>query len=486
MTTTAPTSARPGGPARRMPLWPLVLAAPAGALAVYAPVAAVALVVLAGVVIALRDTPAPVLGVAVTAVTALAAIAGPNLAAPQAPSVFLFRILIVLLGLGTLGYLLMGGRLAWPSPLSVPAGLLGLLVGWSLASTAWADDPLAALRWTLFLAMMATLAVAIPVAFGTRRRAVRLLVALGVAFGVVTLISLLEIVAGVRLPTSRLAGRSADAAFAATSVFGNENNLATYLTLTLPYFLVLAVVYRDVRLRALGLAGGAACLLALLYTGSKANLIAAALVLVALLVILATDRRDRRTALTAAGIAVLAVALVVPALQGSGLVRLPDRALDKFSFSLLQEQVDAGVGSGAVRSNLLSDGLGLVAETGGLGVGAGNADTEIRSLRDFPGVANLHNWWLEVLVNTGLIGLALYVCFYVHLVSRQLRAVRRTRDPLVRYLSLSGCVALVGFTAGSLGPSSVLTFAPMWITFGLGMLAIVLARRAEADGGALH
>ena len=60
--------------------------------------------------------------------TALAAIAGPNLAAPPAPGVFLFRILIVLLGLGLVGYLLMDGGLALPAGLPRPAGILGRLV----------------------------------------------------------------------------------------------------------------------------------------------------------------------------------------------------------------------------------------------------------------------------------------------------------------------------------------------------------------------
>jgi teichuronic acid biosynthesis protein TuaE len=475
---TQASPAPPWGGAPRIPLWAPAAAAAGGVLAVLQPAAAVGYVVLLALVLAVRDRPLPAVAVVLTAVTALAALAGPNLAVPAAPGVFLFRVLIVVLGLGALLYVLLGGTLRWPAVLSLPAGLLGLLVAWAAASLAWSQDVVAAARWTVLLAL--------PVAFGTRRRAIRLLVALGIAFGVVTLISLLEIVAGIRLPTSRLAGRSPDAAFAATSVFGNENNLATYLTLTLPYFLVLVVVFRDVRLRALGLMGGLACLLALLYTGSKSNLLATALVLAGLLVVLATDPRQRRRALSAAVVAGLAALVVVPALRGAGVVPLPERALDKFSFSLLQEQVEQGVGSGAVRSNLLDDGLALVVETGGVGVGAGNADVRIRSLADFPGVSNLHNWWLEVLVNLGLIGLALYVTLYGLLFGRQLRAARRTRDPLVRYLALAGAVSLVGFVAGSLGPSSVLTFAPLWITLGMGMLTLVLWRRAEAEGGRLR
>jgi teichuronic acid biosynthesis protein TuaE len=270
-------------------------------------------------------------------------------------------------------------------------------------------------------------------------------------------------------------------AFGATSLFGNQNNFATYLTLCLPYFLALVVVFRDVRLRALGIVGSGAALVALLFTGSKSNLLAGGLVLLGLLAVLGLDRRRRRQFAVALAMAALAVALVVPSVLGGGLIPLPERAVAKFDFGILSAQVEAQTGSGAVRTTLLEDGLGLVGESGGLGVGAGNAETHVRALANFPGVGNLHDWWLEVLVNGGLVGLALYVAFYLALMQGQMRAARRSPSPLVRYLGLAGSLALLGYIAGCLGPSTAIHFAPMWIAFGLGMLTLVLARRAAGE-----
>lgn len=455
------------------------------AVTAFVPPAGLALALLVAGVFAVLSVPAGRLGVAAAGVAVATAIAGPNLALPQAPEVFLFRIVIVLLVAGVAAHMAAGGTLAWPTSLSLPASLLGVWLLWSAASLAWAESVVAAARWSTYLALGITLALTVPIAFGTRRRSIGLMKLLGAAFVLVVLVSAAEILLNVRLPTSRLAGKAADATFAATSFFGNENNLATYLTLTLPYFLALALVFRDVRLRAVGVAGGLTCLMLLLYTGSKANLVATALVLVALLANLATDVRERRRALQAVAVVVGAVLLVVPAVLGSGLIKLPERAVSKFSFSILSEQVQSGQGSGAVRSNLLGDGLALVRDTGGIGVGAGNADVHIKSLADFPGVSNLHNWWLEVVVNGGLIGLGLYVCFYLFLYHRQVKATREARDPLVRYFALAGMAALTGFLIGCLGPSSVLAFAPMWITFGLCLVTVVLAARADANGGRL-
>ena len=246
---------------------------------------------------------------------------------------------------------------------------------------------------------------------------------------------------------------------------------------------MLPVVFRDVRLRMVGFIGGGVALLFILATGSKSGLIAAGLVILGLLVLIGTDRRARGRLVVAAGVAALAVLLVVPALLGVGPVKLDQRTITKLDFGILGQQLETQEGSGGVRSSLLNDGLGLVAETDGLGVGAGNAETHVRSLANFPGVANLHNWWLEVLVNGGIVGFALYLLFYLTLLRRQMGAARRSRDPFVRYLALSGALALIGWILGSIGPSTAIHFAPMWIVFGLSMGALVLWQR-ERDAAA--
>ena len=143
-TSQAPAAATP--PAAPRPLGPAVLAVAigavaAGALAVWQPLLGLG----AG---AGRCWPRPWSATCrcgawrrvLVVLTALAAIAGPNLAAPPAPGVFLFRVLIVLLGLGLVGYLLMDGGLALPAGLPRPAGILGVWFLWSALSIGWADD----------------------------------------------------------------------------------------------------------------------------------------------------------------------------------------------------------------------------------------------------------------------------------------------------------------------------------------------------------
>lgn len=476
----------------RLPRWPLltlviVLAALGAGLAILSPKAAIALVVLVAlvaVIVQISDQPVARLAVPFVAVMVVAAILGPNLAIPQAAGAFLFRIMIVTLGVATLGYMAIGGKVRYPRALGVPAALLGAMILWAVMSLAWSQNLSAAIRWTSFLIMMVGMTVAMPIAFTTRRRVIRLLIVLGCTFAAVTVFAFFEITLGVRLPTSRLAGQTGDV-FAATSVFGNQNNFATYLTLTLPYLVALGLVFRERRLRAISIVATVLNLTALLLTGSKDNLLATGLVFLTLLIFFATDPRQRRKLVAVLVLLAVALAVVVPSLNGTGIVPLPKQAVNKFSFKLLEKEIETGQGSGAARASLLGDGIDFVGQTGGIGVGAGNAETHVSELPNFPGVANLHDWWLEVAVDLGLIGLALYVTFYALLFIRQLRAARRSADPLVRYLSLAGTASLVGFVMGSLGPSTMIAFSPMWVTFGLMLTTLCIADRARRHGGLL-
>ena len=466
----------------------LALTAVCAVFAVISPsvaIAVLAVAVLAVAAVRISNRPVPRLMVPFIGTLVVAAILGPNLAIPQASGAFLFRIMIVLLGVGAIGYLLMGGSIRYPAVIGLPAALLGTMLAWSVMSLAWAENIGAAIRWTSFLVMMVGLALVIPMCFTTRRRVIVLLKVLGWTFAGVTAFSFLEISTGVRLPTSRLAGQAGGSAFAATSVFGNQNNFATFLTLALPYLVVLPLVFKERRLRIVGLIGTLAALMALLLTGSKDNLIAAGLVFLTLIFFLATDPKQRTKLLGAVVIVVIALVVIVPSLSGSGLVPLPKRAVDKFSFTLLQKEIATGQGSGGARASLLGDGIDFIGQSGGIGVGAGNAETHVLDLPVFPGVSNLHDWWLEVAVDLGLVGLMLYVAYYFLLLVRQLRAARRAVDPLVQYLCLSGTAAMVGFVVGSLGPSTMIAFSPMWVMFGLSMTAIAVAERARRNGGLL-
>ena len=120
--------------------------------------------------------------------------------------------------------------------------------------------------------------------------------------------------------------------------------------------MTLPLIFPSRRLRVIGIVGTVVDLAAILLTGSKDNLLAAGLVFLTLLLFLATDPANVPSSSGAILITVVAIAVVVPSLNGSGLIPLPQRAVNKFSFSLLEKEIASGQGSGAARESLLTDG----------------------------------------------------------------------------------------------------------------------------------
>jgi len=456
----------------------LIAALAAGALAAYAPVPGIALAVVLVVVAGLGTRTLPDLGRATLLVGLVAAVIGPNLRLPGQPEIFAFRVFAVLIVMGLVAWLLMGRGVPVPDGLGLPMALVAGWVGWAVVSITWAASTADAIRWSTFLIVSAGLMLAIPIAASRRRYLLWVLGALGVAFGLAIVGALAEIFLGVRFPASALTPR--EGAFAARSFFGNQNNFATYLALSLPYLVLLPVVARDARLRLGGAAGAIVAITFILFSGSKANLMAVGIILLGMLVVLATDRTMRRAFVASLVVVAAALALIIPSLLGTGPVPIPKQAVAKLNFGTLQAQVTSGQGSGAVRTTLLEKGLGLAASSGGVGVGAGNAEAAVRSEAGYEGVANLHNWTLEVLVDTGVVGLVLYGALYLLMIMGNFRAARTSRDPLLRYMGLASLLALLGFFLGSIAISTSIAFAPMWIMFGLCLTTIVLARRADA------
>ena len=111
------------------------------------------------------------------------------------------------------------------------------------------------------------------------------------------------------------------------------------------------------------------------------------------------------------------------------------------------------------------DGIALLAETYGAGVGAGNAEGHMAQLGHR--VENLHNWWLEVMVNLGIVGAVGYGLFYLATAYGLYRVYARRKDDYLGLVALGLLAGLLGFSIGCLSSSSLVAWAPLWIYFGL-------------------
>jgi len=134
--------------------------------------------------------------------------------------------------------------------------------------------------------------------------------------------------------------------------------------------------------------------------------------------------------------------------------------------------------SGSERLQLLQIGGRLLLESRGLGVGPGNSGLLIRQVKS-EGRTDLHNWWMELLVDYGVAGFLAFAGFYVWLWISVLGRWRTLPDGRERYLAEVAMVSLATFALGSIVPSSIAPHPYPWMLFGLA-LALVSAPGSAA------
>jgi teichuronic acid biosynthesis protein TuaE len=396
-----------------------------------------------------------------------------------------FRLLYALLCLGGVLWLLKKPKR--PPRVHVVWFLvfLAFWVAWTLLSLLWAADKASGVRYSIFLIMMASLSAATPLAI-TRVRYLRvalllLLAVLGIGLG----IALLEITVGFRLPTSGLVGLPERYQWAATSFFHNQNDFATYIALWLPVLATLPFFARRALPLALVFLGSLVCAICFLYTGSRTNLLAMVLMAPSLLLVLALRKGTASTRWQwALGLMLLCAIAGLLYLGASGrltVLSLPWVGVQHWRFDTLEAEIEAGQGSGGNRMKLLEGGLAAIRDSRLLGLGAGNAESYLHRRPGLELVNNLHNWWLEVLVNGGALVFVGYVLFYAALLWNLLRVALTSAHTVVAFAATGLFVALIGYSAGSLSPSSAIHFTPMWIHFGLGLAVINLHRARTPD-----
>jgi teichuronic acid biosynthesis protein TuaE len=418
-----------------------------------------------------------------------AAVVGSVAAWPGLRTLSAFRVLYVALGLGTVAWVLYHRRLSFRTHVTPFLLFLAFWTAWTFVSLIWAEDKAAGIRYAIFLTMMASLTAGTVFAVNSVRTLRVALLLLLVVFGAALGIALLEILTDFRLPTSMLVGKPARYQWAATSIFHNQNDFATYIALWLPFLLAMPFVVR----RAFVLFPAIVCsflaAICLLYTGSRTNLLALAVMAPAMLAILALRRgTGSKRWQWIMGIALLLAVACFLLLGIHGelpLMRLPWVGVQHWRFDTLETEIDEEFGSGGTRIRLIQGGLRVSLDSHLVGVGPGNAEYHLRQLTGLETVYNLHNWWLEVLVNGGVLVFVPYLAFYGALLWSLLRVATNTQDGLTALVATSLFAALVGYTLGSLSPSSAIHFTPMWIHFGLSLAVINLHRSRRADTGPL-
>ncbi len=407
------------------------------------------------------------------------ALLGPSFAPPSVPQLFLYRIGLLFVGVVGLSYLIVKARPLRFAAADVSMPLV-LWFAWLAVGLLWAGDKSDGFGYLAVVATMMAATAAAAVCGVSRRALVALSITLAVGYGFIVGFALLEAGLGVRLPMSRYASSLASGTYAVTSVFHNQNDLATYLALCWPFLLCALFFARRRRWIVLSLLLIVLGSAVFVRTGSRSSLVAIAVSSLGAVALFANvgSRLSSRAG------KILGTVIVVGLAAGAGLLLFnnSDNAmLRQFRLEALLSQAQSGTGSGAIRTDLTSRGLEIAGTTFLLGAGPGQAERIVSSGVEALGISNLHNWWLETYVNGGLVGFGLHFALFLALLIELWPIARHDPDLLLRYLASGTLLALLGFTIGALGPSSSAGFAPLWILYGLGLAVISRSRLAERE-----
>lgn len=425
----------------------------------------------------------------------LSALLGP---AASYSVVYLFHLILGLKMAETFTATVLGQGPRVPRPLYWDCFFLVYFLSWYVYSIAWALNSANALRYCAYVAIAVITVLYCVKVFSSRDRlAFGAKLVLGVT-ALQVVLAALEALRVIRLPFSPYSpyltvfGRLpsdihllSDAAAnyvlsMPTGFMGNPNNISAFLILLLPMFLFLKRPWMRV-------AGAVAVFYIIFMAGARSALLGYALVLLAAAMVYTTNRVRM---LTFAG--VLVAGLLMFTLGGpmkdSPFARVAEVA--DIMGGLVEMVSDIATGSASssgsvgVRAQLILNGFEALAHSNGLGVGAsGHLSVQENSTVDLGDITSMHNFWIELLVDGGvLFGLAFFA-WYVSLIGRLWHMGRYSRDPLLQYLGKSLSIGFVGFILGAVGPSSVIYMLPMWLVIGLALAAINLeAQRREAEG----
>lgn len=392
--------------------------------------------------------------------------------------IFPYRILIPVLWLLAI-FRVIQNRGVWDlPPLKVKAFGLFLLAWfvYAVLSINWAIDKTNAIRHVIFLFLSFSLILFSVIYLNTIEDLYIVSIIWLVCLGMMIIFGFFESQSGFHLPVSRYHQRSVTFP---TAVFYNENDFATFLSLSAPFLLSYFFFVKKFWVRLLFFSAFFALLYVMFATDSRANFLAIILEIgyfIGVFFALESNRKE-----------------IMLLLSGSFLAFLifPNLISDKVhtlvrGFQTIVTQLTTQTMSIGHRINLAKNGLLFLLSTWGFGVGAGNVEYWMQN-RAYFAIGhrfNIHNWYLEVLVNYGIFVFVGYVIFYIGLVYKIFTVLKlHKNNQKMKIIGVAILGTMIGFLFASISSSSISAFRPHWMMYALGLSYINIGLNKTQEEG---
>ncbi|KAF1678074.1 teichuronic acid biosynthesis protein TuaE [Bacillus sp. SKDU12] len=258
-----------------------------------------------------------------------------------------------------------------------------------------------------------------------------------------------------------------------TSVFFNQNDFATFLSISFFFYLTMVKNIKNGYLKAIGLLLSLCALYLIFATGSRASLLGVfAGIAVYIFIVLPPVLKKLAIWLSAAGITIFAVLFATRIYSKFWELFLAPQTLHSFHDRLP---------SNVARANLLKNAWHFFLDSYGFGVGAGNVSyyLEHHALYDTDNVAEVHNWLVEILANFGLFIMLGYLAVYAYLIWVLYTFYERKLENRSKLITEGLITALVSFLVSSISPSSVSNLFFHWVFLALAIAAVNVIRRSR-------
>ncbi|PKR84609.1 teichuronic acid biosynthesis protein TuaE [Heyndrickxia camelliae] len=257
----------------------------------------------------------------------------------------------------------------------------------------------------------------------------------------------------VQLPTSTLYGGPDYKMSYPTAVFFNQNDFATFLSISFFFYFSAAINSKSVWIKSLSILLGLLSVYIIYLTESRASLLGIMVGVISYLFII-LPRTIKKIAVFVCSFMVIA---------GSVIFLKKITSLLGLFFNPINQ-----TSSNMVRLNLLKNDLHFVLETFGFGVGAGNIPFYLKNeaIYDTNHVLEVHNWLAEIIGNFGIVIFCGYITLYLYLFYSLYKVYKAKRGLEQKGIMEACMLGLISFLVSSISPSSVSNLYFHWVFLG--------------------
>ncbi|MDG2370693.1 MAG: O-antigen ligase family protein [Flavobacteriales bacterium] len=243
-----------------------------------------------------------------------------------------------------------------------------------------------------------------------------------------------------------------------TGFHWNPNNLATLLSLAIPFTLLSTNKW-------IKYLGSLLLLLVLGATNSRGVMLSVSIMI--LFIFLKEFTFSKKTLLAIMSLCLILFIVPTKLNPFSSVNNRISDSIDAVFGMFENKQTSNSLGA---RQELMKNALDDLDENLWLGTGAGNSKFIQEKNGKVAGkLTSLHNFWLEILVDAGIVFFLIFISWYFLIVNKLFK-ISSINNPFLSYVSKASAIALLGLLISAVSCSSIIYFFPFWILISLSLV----------------